>query len=255
MWHINAMNMGPHMPMGAYPHQGPIFLPWHRSYILRMEKALGVPLPYWDWAADSAFPNSKNLDFWSETLMGGDGDPNDHYYVKAGPFANWPVTEGMVDTNAVTHNIGRKLSRRLGMDAPTLPSQSDVDTVLTKVPYDMPPWDNTTLGFRNRFEGWVPNGPQLHDLVHVWVGGTMGLMSSPNDPCFFLHHSNVDRIWMQWQKNHPDHDYPESGSIVDTQGMPLDGQNRNDLLHPWNDAKVEGVLNATQLGYTYDTLA
>ena len=88
---------------------------------------------------------------------------------------------------------------------------------------------STTKGFRNGLEGWI-NGPQLHNRVHVWVGGlihtvagqtgSMGLMSSPNDPTFFLHHSNIDRIWVQWQDKHPDQDYPASGSIKDQNGMP-----------------------------------
>ena len=29
---------------------------------------------------------------------------------------------------------------------------------------------------------------QLHNLVHVWVGGHMGYVASPNDPVSFLHH-------------------------------------------------------------------
>lgn len=27
----------------------------------------------------------------------------------------------------------------------------------------------------------------------------MGPMTSPNDPVFFVHHCNVDRIWYNWQ--------------------------------------------------------
>jgi tyrosinase len=27
----------------------------------------------------------------------------------------------------------------------------------------------------------------------------MGLSSSPNDPVFFLHHCNIDRLWASWQ--------------------------------------------------------
>ena len=36
----------------------------------------------------------------------------------------------------------------------------------------------------------------MHNLVHRWVGGSMGPGTSPNDPVFFLHHCNVDRIWV-----------------------------------------------------------
>jgi tyrosinase len=41
--------------------------------------------------------------------------------------------------------------------------------------------------------GWNPYG--LHNQVHAWIGRGMGLASSPNDPVFYLHHCNVDRIW------------------------------------------------------------
>lgn len=26
---------------------------------------------------------------------------------------------------------------------------------------------------------------------------------SPNDPLFFLHHANIDRIWWEWQQKDP----------------------------------------------------
>jgi hypothetical protein len=37
----------------------------------------------------------------------------------------------------------------------------------------------------------------------MWVGGSMLPMTSPNDPCFFLHHCFVDKIWADWQAAHP----------------------------------------------------
>ena len=40
----------------------------------------------------------------------------------------------------------------------------------------------------------------------------MGPGTSPNDPVFFLHHCNVDRIWALWQYAHPASAYlPASG--------------------------------------------
>lgn len=41
-----------------------------------------------------------------------------------------------------------------------------------------------------------------HNTVHRVVGGsggTMGTASSPQDPIFWLHHANIDRLWAQWQ--------------------------------------------------------
>jgi tyrosinase len=72
--------------------------------------------------------------------------------------------------------------------------------------YDTPPYSFSPfiIGFRNRIEGWVTqrgdrrvktSGSQLHNRVHLWVGGrwqqdgetkygSMVLMTSPNDPVF-----------------------------------------------------------------------
>ena len=44
-------------------------------------------------------------------------------------------------------------------------------------------------GFREDFE----MGP--HTFVHALIGGHMQSNWSPADPIFWLHHTNVDRIW------------------------------------------------------------
>jgi len=42
----------------------------------------------------------------------------------------------------------------------------------------------------------------IHDSVHVWVGGSMGVISTaPADPIFWMHHANIDRLWWQWQNS------------------------------------------------------
>jgi tyrosinase len=67
--------------------------------------------------------------------------------------------------------------------------------------YDTDPWDVDSVGsFRNTLEGWAKgeDHPQLHNLVHVWIGGSMLPASSPNDPVFWVHHCNTDRLWYQW---------------------------------------------------------
>ena len=44
----------------------------------------------------------------------------------------------------------------------------------------------------------------IHGAVHVWVGNqTEGMGSVPwaaNDPIFWMHHSNIDRLWASWNK-------------------------------------------------------
>ena len=84
-----------------------------------------------------------------------------------------------------------------------LPTSVSVRASLREPAYDVAPWAINADGHRARLEGWVPSAGglnvDLHNLVHVWIGGDMGPGTSPNDPAFFLNHCNVDRIWEAWQ--------------------------------------------------------
>jgi hypothetical protein len=126
------------------------------------------------------------------------------------------------------------------------------------------PATNTTSSFRNILEGWVSAGGDvdLHNRVHVWVGGSMLPGTSPDDPVFFMHHCNVDRLWAQWQHTHPGQNYPEVVPRVASAGLRPHGL--NDAMPPWTSgAEVvhpSDMLNHTRLtvrgrpaGYTYDT--
>lgn len=126
-----------------------------------------------------------------------------------------------------------------------MPTRDDVLNALKINQYDTPPWDMTSQNsFRNQLEGFI-NGPQLHNRVHRWVGGQMGVVpTAPNDPVFFLHHANVDRIWAVWQIVHRNQNYQPM-----TNG-PF-GQNFRDPMYPWNTTP-EDVMNHRKLGYVYD---
>lgn len=232
MTHMNAMH---------HAHGGPAFLPWHREFLRRLERDLqgidpSVTLPYWDWTTDNT-PSSLP---WQADLMGGNGRTSDRQVVD-GPFAypagHWPIN---VDSPP------NFLTREMGVLTPSLPNASEVAAVLSVTPYDSAPWDETPVNsFRNQIEGW--RGPNIHNRVHVWIGGSMYPMSSPNDPVFFLHHCNIDRLWAQWQAAHPAESYqPVTGGPM--------GHNLNDPMEPWGaPTTVASVLNHQALGYRYDT--
>jgi Common central domain of tyrosinase len=127
---------------------------------------------------------------------------------------------------------------------------------------------NTTSSFRNILEGWLsartpPDLPiETHNRVHVWVAGSMEFASSPNDPVFFLHHCNIDRLWGMWQSLHPGQNYPVAVPRVNGPGSRPEGL--NDPMPPWNTLEETvrpiDVLDHTSitvgdqtLGYTYDT--
>ena len=43
----------------------------------------------------------------------------------------------------------------------------------------------------------------IHGNVHVWVGNNVGMGAVPwagNDPIFWMHHCNIDRLWASWNK-------------------------------------------------------
>ena len=55
---------------------------------------------------------------------------------------------------------------------------------------------NFQTGKASAFEPSVEYMP--HNTLHNIVGGVMADMQSPIDPIFWLHHANVDRLWVAW---------------------------------------------------------
>ena len=110
------------------------------------------------------------------------------------------------------------LTRDLEGSGVPLPTSAQVRNALTVPTYDSSNWDstdatNSNTSFRKTFEG-------LHGNIHIWVGGSMFPMTSPNDPIFFLHHCYVDRVWDRWQIPHG-FDYPADGAITTKDGGDL----------------------------------
>jgi hypothetical protein len=238
-------------------HRGPSFLPWHRVFVREFELALqaalpgaGVTLPYWDWVTDA--PLGKNAPLWNtnpalgKVYVGGDG------LVNSGPFASWVALIENPVTHAFVPRQPPGLRRDLGAGSPILPTQATVDSALAIAEYDHAPYSEAqqaTPSFRNRLEGWLlqpgETGTQNHNLVHVWTGGDMLPGTSPNDPVFFLHHCNIDRIWAQWQATHPIY-APASG------GPPQHNLNdpMSNLLIPSTPAQT--LPYSASFNYTYD---
>ncbi|KAF5632290.1 Tyrosinase [Fusarium tjaetaba] len=42
-----------------------------------------------------------------------------------------------------------------------------------------------------------------HGAIHSAIGGDMVSNTSPNDPIFFLYHTQIDRLWSLWQQEDP----------------------------------------------------
>ncbi|MEM7469626.1 MAG: tyrosinase family protein, partial [Pseudomonadota bacterium] len=138
-----------------------------------------------------------------------------------GPFiaSEFPINvEPDPDDQLRATNRGLRRRFSFARRADRLPRTNEVDAALAEEIYDAPNWNQSSDGFRNRNEGWVPRrqGSQLHNRVHVWVDGDMFPATSPNDPVFYLNHCNVDRIWDVWQTNNPNAGYRPQGASPTT---------------------------------------
>lgn len=289
-WHVALSDCNPTDPLALHRqmgHAGPMFLPWHREYLLLFENALrevsgrDVTVPYWDWTDPASVASVFAHDF-----MGGDGDPDEGYAVMTGPFRkdNWKLVVmnyGLEWSTSATSYLARHFGSIPGS---TLPTAADVAEAFAAPSYDVPPFDESSdpkQSFRNALEGWsepvgfsastctpdgvisgVPLGDlKLHNVVHTWIGGTIGLspegvrvfgtmtvpLASPNDPSFFLHHANIDRLWAEWQDTHGIHSYePVSGYAHN---------NVDDVIKPFDEAGIVAtpadVADIAQLGYRY----
>jgi tyrosinase len=265
IWHHQAMMIPTPVTQGRRnaAHVGPVFLPWHRFFLIVLEQQLqrvlenpDFGLPYWAWHVDGdrAPEEQKSADVWGAECLGGEGDP-----VSTGPFAfdpadpeSWYVRiQPTIAGGLVTVRRGLRREFGSGPAWDRLPTSADVLDAMSKASYDEAPWlDSSQTTFRNLLEGWGEGSARLHNLVHMWVGGDMGPSTSPNDPVFFLNHCNVDRIWAAWQARYPTSPYLPPA----TESPELAGHRANDVL--WapfaNLPTVQDMLDVTSV-YSYDT--
>jgi tyrosinase len=187
-----------------------IFLPWHRAYLYNWEMGMrdrvpGVTLPWWDWTLGP--PRQNGLPTVFAERNGADGQPN-------------PLLGFRINLPQARPALVRTTSRSPG-SPDDLPTQSDVDDCLSRTDW---------MDFCDKLE-------DVHDRVHGWVSGDMGLVgTSAFDPIFWSHHAMIDRIWWLWQARNGNGNIPAD----------LVGQ----VLAPFN-MQVRDVLNVHDLGYEY----
>lgn len=175
-------------------HQSFFFLSWHRMYLLYFERILreasgveDLALPYWDYANSAhralpiAFREPADV---SNPLYVLQRDLNiNRGGLLPEAFVQHRRAFGLVNFMAPTS--------RLSFGGPTVPAPQH-------------------FGTREQRVGALENEP--HNNIHGLVGGgagqageiawDFGWMSHPNtaarDPIFWLHHSNIDRLWGRW---------------------------------------------------------
>lgn len=198
------------LPLPMYcTHGSPLFLAWHRAYLYFFEKALqdrvaGVTLPWWDWtSATQKLPGAYS--------RRRDADR------RANPLYSSPIQPSGREPGGSNHTVRDPG----GPGAPPLPTPEQLREVLA-------------LGDFTDFQSQLED---IHNGVHVWVGGTMGdIATAAYDPIFWAHHCMIDRVWRIWQLNHPNGGPPAT------------------LLHralPPFPMTVADTLDSNSLGYDY----
>ncbi|KAK8136758.1 amino acid transporter [Apiospora sp. TS-2023a] len=176
-----------HVAQVQYIHTTGSFLPWHRYFmtvheaILRSDCGYKGVIPYWDEQADqAAAPLYASSIFDAETGFGSNKTDAKGCLVD-GPFAN--VTNTLLSN--FTRTAPMCLTRALDQAQFNLVAQAKVDLC-----------DQAT----NYVDFNACLGGDPHVAGHFAVGGIMlDVALSPADALFFMHHTNLDRLWWQWQ--------------------------------------------------------
>jgi hypothetical protein len=226
-----------HLAIERRVHGNSVFLPWHRNFLYLFENDLkkfdkNVFIPYWFASYDGQALEASPLWDDNDYSLGDSVTFDDDGCVASGPFKDWkPSTPSK-------HCLQRDFQRTRN----ALPSIESVNDKLS-----------TAMTF-DQFARWVES--DVHAYVHNYVGGDMRTMYSPNDPVFWLHHANVDRLWWLWQSLNPDRDnlYADGAAFhfLDTGRRQVVQATYDYKLPMYESTIVADVLDAKKLCYTYE---
>lgn len=195
-------------------HSGPQFLPWHRTYLLDLERQLqaidpSVSMHYWRF--DEPSPNVFSRQFMGET--------------RRSPVA----------ASFVTLDPGNPLVAWVTDSVPGILRSSTFNT-LTEAAPGQPGFEllnqAETLALGDAYPDFRAMEGTPHGAAHVSFNGWISsIPTAPKDPLFFMLHSNVDRLWALWQwiNLRTDGDAPDTYT-----GQNRDGRRVGDTMWPWN---------------------
>ncbi|CRG89666.1 hypothetical protein PISL3812_06705 [Talaromyces islandicus] len=227
-----------HASVDHSAHKNAYFLPWHRWFThlfdtsIRYTCGYSGPTPYWDWSRDHAdLFSSPVFDDSPEYGLGATGDCEEaDCAVTTGAFAvdfelAWPMP----------HVLRRNLTLITGWYPHERPQNRTLGPDFVR---------NATEKTTGDFFRFQHAMELMHNHVHDFVGGDlagdcpkalpeedcrgMGISFTPNDPLFWLHHAQLDRLWSEWQRRHP-------SNFAAFSGMPLTAHN---MTYPRYDPDV-----------------
>ena len=204
------------------------FLPWHRGYIYFLERILAQALkdqhlddttfayPFWDWTVHQEMPNTKTraakglasplwgYDLTQENMVNADTLGFDNLALFNGNRGPSLTKSTMSPDNEMTADSKAHIREAMAyLSAPY------INLALTL------PWEEFggKIDIARTSQGILEAGP--HNDGHDWCGTRFGsnrdmgtLKFAAQDPIFFMHHGNIDRIFSLYPGQMPDLDGP-----------------------------------------------
>ncbi|KAJ6261721.1 Tyrosinase [Drechslerella dactyloides] len=282
---------------GYCTHKDVLFLPWHRPYLALYEQLVWehardivnefpepkkaaykavlptLRIPYWDWAVNSTIPDEVGTfaTIKIDTPKGQQTIPNPLYsykftdlsefsdfqspYAKMNETVRYPqIVDGVYSSqidplNRVMENAAGSLTNTVYKILTTYKDFSGVST-----------------SAYNRHTGRpVDSFESVHDNIHQAIGGPIGgpsghmtdISMAAFDPIFWLHHTNIDRLFAIWQEVNPTGYNFSSTSSFGTFTMDSETPESLDTpLTPFHQTGTAFYTSATiartqKFGYTY----
>jgi tyrosinase len=192
---------------GYCAHLNWFFLPWHRPYIGYLEfiiqRYMGVP--------------NFALPYWNWTnnpqipAIFFTGSLNDTSRA-VGPTSK--LSSSWVGPTAMSNVMGTSSFTTFASNSATTQSSSAGAGTLEATP---------------------------HNNVHGWCGGDMNTYMSPLDPLFYVHHANIDRLWVVWNQKY--------ANTTNTAWLNYQLQYGGTGVGSWT---VQQTLSTVAMGYVYD---
>ncbi|XP_060569905.1 putative tyrosinase-like protein tyr-3 isoform X2 [Ruditapes philippinarum] len=227
-------------------HRGAAFLPWHRVFLAHFEQEMkkinpSVSLPYWDYTIDYDIPQPYDTVMWTPCFF---GDNNDT--VSTSSFQFLYGAHGAVIARHIAEDCSS--SRFI--------NKTDMDRLKGFCRFE-----DITTGANTTKEKMVHNLEHLHNGVHNYIGGDMGVVqNSAYDPIFWFHHAFIDYIWESYREHQTancgdidiESDYRKEN---DTGRKGILKQGYNDTLFGYHHLKNKDGLwrNWTKVFFNYET--
>jgi len=222
-------------------HQGSGFLPWHRAFLLLLERRLqsidpAVTIPYWRLNAPTkAFDRM----FLGTNRRGVDTFQTEVIFSPANWLYGWSIS--YQDLKTVV---------RAPKDTSLLHLSSGATLIGDTELFGATPLNPAYATFHGDLETNPHNFG--HGLLGAWHANCL---ISPADPSFWPFHAEHDRLWAKWQWFHgrfdaegaskDSYDFPGVFAPNDTETTTTLGHNLKDTMWPWDGTKGRVMDDAT----------